>query len=248
MTRALVVVMIVLGGCKTPLPDPEESRAVQKLRLRKAMTATLMEIEAAVETKARAECRAIFDAELKKMAPKPPVTTGPAPTPFERHGYRNAAGEVVIPAKYTLVTEFEDQVAAVLDDDGWSFIDRGGNELAVPFLYDNAADDFSEGRARIVEGDRYGFLANTGEIVVPPTWSFVERYSGGHAAVCEGCVKKDDGEHFVMTGGKWGYVDLGGKLVISPRFETAGSFVEGRATVEENGRSLVIGTDGAEKK
>ena len=143
---------------------------------------------------------------------------------------------------------FVDAVAAAVSDRGWVFIDRTGKPLATAFVFDNAADDFVEQRARIIEGDRYGFIASTGEIVVPATWSFVEPFSGGYAAVCEGCKREDLGEHFVMAGGKWGYVDAAGTLVIPPRFDAAAPFVDGRATVKEGGRERVIGPDGVEKK
>ncbi len=249
MMRALVSFLLVLGGCGGSAKEekPDASKAAGKPEAKaggeaKAAAAT----KAATETKVVADAKAVVDA---KAAAGPVAAAGPAPEPFEGEdglsGYRTAAGEIVIPAKYAMAMPFVDQVAVV---DGSVFIDRTGKTLATAFMFDNAADEFVDGRARIVDGDKYGFLASTGEIVVPPTWSFVEPFSGGYAAVCEGCKREESGEHFFMTGGKWGYVDLTGKLVIPPRFETAGPFVDGRASVKESGRELVIGPDGVEKK
>jgi hypothetical protein len=159
----------------------------------------------------------------------------------------NAEGTVVIPATYSMAMPFVDQVAAVVSpEDGWIFIDCSGRKLAKAFVFDNAADDFFEDRARIVDGDRYGFIASTGAIVVAPTWSFVDRFSEGRAAVCEGCVREPIGEHFTMRGGKWGYVDLEGTVVIEPRFSRAEPFTDGRAQVHEGTRDFAIGPDGAE--
>lgn len=161
-------------------------------------------------------------------------------------GYRDENGEVVIPASFLVATPFTGEIAAVVDDRGWIFIDREGEYLATAFVFDNVADEISEDRARIVEGDRYGFIATDGEIVVAPIWSFVLPFSEGLAAVCEGCVRQQDGEHFRMVGGEWGYVDLGGNIAIAPRFEQADRFRKGRAKVREDGHDFEIGPDGSE--
>ncbi len=177
--------------------------------------------------------------------------TSAAPTPFDdaegRWGYRAADGSVVITPRYLMATEFVDQVAGVADEEGWAFIDRSGKVLARAFVFDNFADEFVEGRARIVEGDRHGFISSSGEIVLAPTYAFVEAFSEGRAAVCEGCTREMMGEVYRMVGGKWGYVDLQGKLVIPTRYDQAGAFEGGVALVREGKRELEIGTDGAER-
>lgn len=254
MKHLLASVLVVLGGCNGSKPE--------------AKTAPASEAKAGAAAEAKVPAKAPVDAEAKPSAkvqdeqapaakaavPAEPAAAaqGPALELFEGEGglsgYRTAAGEVVIPAKYSMASPFVDAVAAVLTDKGWVFIDRTGKTLATAFLFDNMADEFVEGRARIVDGDLYGFVASSGELVVPPKWSFVQPFSGGYAAVCEGCKREDSGEHFFMAGGKWGYVDAAGKLVIPPRFDEAGPFTDGRATVKEGGRELVIGPDGAEPK
>lgn len=224
--------MIALAGCPGSTRDD----------------APKAEAKAAPEAKAVAEAKA---APVPETADVPPPVPGPPPLEFEaedgRYGYRDAGGKVVIPARFEVAMPFVDQVAGVATDEGWVFIDRTGRTLAKAFVFDNTADELVEERARIVADDRYGFITAAGRIVVPPTWSFVEPFSGGHAAVCEGCVREQVGEHFMMTGGTWGYVDASGKLVIPPRFSKAGPFVDGRAEVTEGGRSFVIGPDGNER-
>lgn len=248
--RLLVSVLVVLGGCNGAKPEAKGAPASE------AKVAT--EAKASAGTKQAGEAKALEE-KARPVEAKAAVVAGPAaaaPKPalelFEGEGglsgYRTAAGEVVIPPTYSMANPFVDAVAAVLSDKGWVFIDAAGKVLATPFLFDNGPDEFVDGRARVVEGEKYGFLASTGELVVPPTWSFAQAFSGGYAAVCEGCKREDSGEHFVMTGGKWGYVDVAGKLVIPPRFDEAGPFTEARATVKEGGRELVIGPDGVEQK
>ena len=193
-------------------------------------------------------------AEVAPEAAKPEAEA--APVLFEDEGgtfgYRDAAGEVVIPPTFAMASPFTDGVAAVVTDEGWVFIDRGGKTLATAFVFDNGADEFAEGRARITEekvkGEpkTYGFLATSGEIVVAPTWSWVLPYSDGRAAVCQGCTREQVGEHFTMVGGSWGYVDLDGKLVVEPSFEEAAPFAKGRASVKRGGKSFEIGPDGKE--
>ena len=190
--------------------------------------------------------------EAESAKPEPAA----APVLFEdesgNYGYRDAAGEVVIPPTFVMASAFTDGVAAVVTDAGWVFIDRGGKTLATAFVFDNGADEFVEGRARITEekgegaAKTYGFIATSGEIVVAPTWSWVLPYSEGRAAVCRGCTREEVGEHFTMGGGVWGYVDLEGKVVVEPSFEEAAPFANGRASVKRGGKSLEIGPDGEE--
>lgn len=268
MKRFFAAILVMLGGCTSGQPEDkpatpksgpsglDEARAAAEAKER-AGVATMLDAKAR-EAEAKEEAKAALAAEPSKeptavaaVAPAA-AAAGPALEPFEGdgelYGYRTAAGKVVIPPKYALAMPFVDAVAAVAADAGWVFIDRTGKELASAFVFDNVADEFVDGRARIIDGEKHGFIASTGEIVVPPAWSFVEPFSGGFAAVCEGCTREEHGEHYMMTGGKWGYVDRTGKLAIPPRFEQAGPFVDGRATVKEGGRELVIGPDGAEPK
>ena len=195
-----------------------------------------------------------------EKAEAPPEAATPegssAPVLFEDErgsfGYRDPAGEVLIPPTFAMASPFVDDVAAVVADDRWVFIDRGGKILANAFVFDNGADEFVEGRARITEekvkGEpkSYGFIATSGEIVVAPTWSWVLPYSDGRAAVCRGCTREQVGEHFTMVDGVWGYVDHEGKVVVEPSFEEAAPFASGRANVKRGGKSFEIGLDGEE--
>ena len=48
----------------------------------------------------------------------------------------------------------------------------------------------------------------------------------------------------VKTNDKWGYIDEGGKEIISPRFENAGSFLNGTAIVAFDGKKWIINEKG----
>lgn len=138
--------------------------------------------------------------------------------PFEadngRYGFRDANRKVVIPPTFHLASEFSpDGIAWVAADDGLFWIDRTGRRLARAFNYDNGADPFVEGRARIVENDLMGFIDQRGKVVVKPRFRFLAPLENGRARFCDGCSKVEDGEHYRFEGGRWGYIDADGKVV-----------------------------------
>jgi WG containing repeat len=85
----------------------------------------------------------------------------------------------------------------------WRFIDHDKRPLATPFLYDNGPDYFQEGFARIVDASgKFGFIAASGSIVVPPRYDFVYPY-------CHGIAK-------TALDGKAGYLDTNGQPTKGP--------------------------------
>ena len=69
----------------------------------------------------------------------------------------------------------------------------------------------------IAEGGRYGFIDTAGQVVIPPQFSAVGRFSEQLAPAAQG--------------GLWGYVDPTGAFRIPPAFLGAGRFSLGRARV-----------------
>jgi len=69
----------------------------------------------------------------------------------------------------------------------------------------------------IVKDGKFGFIDQTGKMVIEPQFSSAMPFSEGLAAVriCR----------------KWGYIDDAGSVVIKPRFDSADSFSEGLAAV-----------------
>lgn len=111
---------------------------------------------------------------------------------------------------------------------------------------DNGPDYPSEGMFRITEKGKVGFADIRGEIVVPPAFDAAMPFSGGFAAVCEGCTSISDGEYTEFRGGKWGFIDASGKMIIDPEFDTvAAGFFDGAALVEKGGEVFTIDTEGA---
>ncbi len=195
-------------------------------------------------------------ATASAQAPATPVAepTKPADPPAklapvekdDLYGYADPSGTLVLPARYRMAMEFTDNgIAAVVDDEGWAYIDRSGTVLVRPFIFDNGPDPFVDGLARHVAGGKYGFFDETGRVVIEAKFDFAAPFAEGLAPVCDGCTRKMMGEHWTMVGGSWGYVDRQGKLAIPMKFEHAGEFEGGRATVKVGGAAKTIDKTGA---
>jgi len=168
--------------------------------------------------------------------------------PFEeegRWGYVNGLGEVVIPPQYMVAGDFSPEgIAAVADENGWAYIDKWGNTVIEPFIFDNGPDYFREGLARLVRDGKFGFFDKTGKPVIAPQFDFASPFSEGMAAVCMGGKSRVVGEHRVWEGGKWGYINSRGELIIPMEFEEARDFENGRAEVKINGEWREIDQQG----
>ncbi|MCC7266964.1 MAG: WG repeat-containing protein, partial [Caulobacteraceae bacterium] len=113
----------------------------------------------------------------------------------------------------------------------WSYRDAGGRYGAkrsddtqvTPARYARAELRSSEGRLRVWnDAGGCGFVDASGREVI--------------ALVYEDCLGFSSGLAAVRAGGRWGFVDLQGKLVVPPRFQDAGSFDKlGGAAVRERG-------------
>ena len=127
---------------------------------------------------------------------------------------------------------------------GWEMdrvIDRSGTILFTS--PDDIQSVFSEGLAAYREdaGEKmyYGYIDETGNIVIPAIYEGAERFSEGLAAVCVryNSLLTETGYKVI---GEYGYIDKNGKMVIEPIYERAESFSEGLAAVKtKNGWGFV---------
>ena len=97
---------------------------------------------------------------------------------------------------------------------GIGFINSMGEIIVTPDEFCMYAS-YSEGRALVCKRDgndfKYGFVDDSGNIIVPPEYDSASIYSEGMAAVC-----KD---------GKVGFVDLSGELVIPLQYDWAEKYL-----------------------
>jgi hypothetical protein len=76
--------------------------------------------------------------------------------------------------------------------------------------------------ARSLKAGKVGFVNSDLDEVIAPAWDFASPFQDGLAAVCNGCAAKSDGkEHTIITGGKWGYIDKLGKVVVPVVYDEA---------------------------
>jgi len=114
----------------------------------------------------------------------------------EMYGYLDCNGEIAIPAKYRFAYPFTDGgIGAVADDTGWYYIDRKGEFIIRPMLYNNGPDNFSEGLARYIDKGKYGFFDEVGNNVVTAQFDFAFPFKNGKAKVGEICTFVQDGAH-----------------------------------------------------
>jgi hypothetical protein len=77
---------------------------------------------------------------------------------------------------------------------------------------------------------KVGFMDNTGNVVIEPTYDDVYPFSDGLAPV--------------ELHGKWGYVDKTGAVIVPIHYDIGHMFSEGLATVELGGKWRYIDTKG----
>lgn len=106
-------------------------------------------------------------------------------------------------------------------DGQWGYIDTKGTILIEPAY--RLAGDFVGGRARVTKSEKSGYIDEDGHWVftLPEGWAVTRPFSEGFAGVSVGS----------MYSGKWGYLDRDGNMVVQPKYDQIGEFVEGLARV-----------------
>lgn len=186
--------------------------------------------------------------EKQKGAPLKPVYQ------HGRWGYADANGKLVIEARFDAALAFSAGLArvGVVDEELpeidarpnllWGYIDETGR-VVVELRY-NALRGFSEGlaaaavldpalldasvfRPRGVDNFRWGYVDQSGAVVIPTQFLDVGDFSEGLAQV--NVIGKGDGS--CRPPGNYGYIDKTGALAIKPQFFHAAAFKNGRARV-----------------
>lgn len=107
----------------------------------------------------------------------------------------------------------EDNLAEIRILDGIYYLSTS-KKLVKTHLFDNGADYFSEGLARTIKKNKYGFINKNLDTVIKPEYDFAFPFNDGKAIVCIGCVKNKIGEHTEMIDGQWGMIDIRGKTIV----------------------------------
>ena len=125
------------------------------------------------------------------------------------------------------------------------FISQSTGKEVIPLQYmstghhDIGVNSFSEGLVLMQKpSQKWGYLNNTGETIIPFIYDSAEDFSEGLAAVSKGEYENS----------KHGFIDKTGKIVIPFDYDYAGNFSEGLATFrkgsQETGKYGVIDKNG----
>src|SRR5439155_932208 len=76
----------------------------------------------------------------------------------------------------------------------------------------------TEGRAAFAGKDKWGYFDRQGKVVVEPKYDDVKKFSEGLAAVNLGAKSAGFPRPDIKRGGKWGFIDKTGRLVIPIEF------------------------------
>jgi WG containing repeat len=123
---------------------------------------------------------------------------------FERYGYIDRTGKMVIPPTYLFNSNFSQGLAAVqFDNQKYGFIDLAGKTV-IPPQFDEAYS-FTDGLAVVKVGDKMGAIDRQGKFIVQPIYKNT-------------AWEYQDGLLAVEQNNLWGFVDTKGKMAIAPQF------------------------------
>jgi hypothetical protein len=106
---------------------------------------------------------------------------------------------------------------------------------ALALGYGQPLESWAAGKLIPVFRDKkFGYMDQTGKMVIPPRFDGAGEFSEGLAQVFIGAkIDESKGPKASLhgAGGKFGYIDESGKVVIPPQFDLVTSFSEGMALV-----------------
>jgi len=133
---------------------------------------------------------------------------------FEKWIKRPNDSDAAIAKKIAMTAAYDqDNLSYLYSEYGLFYFNKSG-KLRRTINYDNGPDYFESGLARTQWNEKIGFFNKALEIVIAPQFDFAFPFKNGVSLVCNGCVKKRDGEHSFMVKGLWGFIDLSGNVIV----------------------------------
>lgn len=180
-------------------------------------------------------------------------------------GYINKNGEVVIPCKYDYASPFWGDYAKIFKEGlhglidsegievipleydyiyGYTFkgglikVKKGNKEYLLSKknnLYDVMTTFNKEGLTKVTKNDKYGFINESGEVIVPLEYDYAGDFSDGMAEVCR---KGKYGDCHS------GYIDKTGKVIVPLIYRGNMPFSNGLGSVSKVGESFYVSKKG----
>ena len=102
-------------------------------------------------------------------------------TTFNKYGYIDIKGKIVVQPKYDFAWEFREGMSPVKLNGKYGYMNEKGIEVITP-RYDHAWM-FSDGLSVVKIGDKYGFIDQSGKLVVPAIYDRADNFHGDRANV-----------------------------------------------------------------
>lgn len=167
-----------------------------------------------------------------------------------RWGYIDKAGQFVIEPQFLYPADFIDGEAMVVNADGRVLIIDQRGHIKLPQY--RLETRFYEGVSRAKPSFRgekidpklnrfYTLVDTAGRFLIEPEFDYVGRYGSGMAPVLVGSLAGDpltQPEPLGPTddpGGRWGWIDRTGRIIVNPRYQEAKGFSEGIGAVKQGG-------------
>lgn len=146
-------------------------------------------------------------------------------------GFIDSSGKFIIKPQYDYAMDFQNNGLAVVEKDNLQgLIDISGKYI-IPPKYENITQ-FSEGLATIVDAKGFRVVDEKGNILSPKTYDYIGSYKDDRAMF---------GNNTLPDKYLYGYLDKQGTEIISPIYELAYDFNDGKALVQitENEFALI---------
>ena len=192
---------------------------------------------------------------------------------YGKYGYINEKNEYIIEPLSIVPFSFKDGLAVVQNENFKFGYVNFNKELVIPYLYDEAygfgfgtclsiPNGFNNiaivniGNSIVMRHNcqnsigKWGLINKKGEEVLPIKYGWIYGVSCDVAFILDGefvSRKIDDHSSYIEIKGKFGIIDIDGKIVVEPIYdEIVGyhSFYEGTARVKMDGKEFKINTKG----
>ena len=137
-------------------------------------------------------------------------------------GYINEKGTFVLPPKYEMARDFQENGLAIIQLNNLTGIINTDGYFIVKPKYETISP-FSEGRATAIDDEGFKVLDESGKEITSKAYSFIGDYQEGRAAAAN---TKEHGEYL------YGYLNRRGNEVIPLSYESASDFQDGKALVK----------------
>ena len=134
---------------------------------------------------------------------------------FGRCAWKDEQGILHISQDRLRKLHYDKRGLAVIFVDGFYYVARDGRAAPVE-VFDNGAEEFSDGLARSSVGKKIGYINRESKLVIPAQFDGAYRFEHGLAVVCVGCRltwAEPEKEHSYYVGGDWTYIDVHGRVV-----------------------------------